>query len=314
MSLIRSHTSDDPEHFYTIAMQIASYEARRGHQTVANGIRKLFRDAAVKKIRKTTIEIPQELQDILVLHQADVRLSQLVVSEATEMRLQRILREYVQQETLKQHGLTNRRKVLLAGPPGTGKTMTASVIARELHLPLISIQLDLILSRYMGESSAKLHQVFEFIAEHRALYLFDEFDTLGSERNGNDIGEMRRVLNTLLIRIEQDKSESLLLAATNKPEMLDKAIFRRFDDCIEYILPDQKEVIHLIRNSLAAFLTDDISVESIAERYKHISCADVVCACHDAVKEALLSDKTFITQHILEQAFEERSAAVTFHR
>lgn len=313
MSLIRSHNSDDHEHFYTVALQIASYEARRGHQALANDIRDLFKAAELERRRKDASAIPAELQDVLVPRTAEFRLADLVVGEATEWRIKRILREYVQQETLKQHGLGNRRKVLLAGPPGTGKTMTAAVVARELHLPLVSVQLDLILSRYMGESSAKLHQVFEFIAAHRALYLFDEFDTLGGERSGNDIGEMRRVLNTLLLRIEQDQSESLLFAATNKPEMLDTAIFRRFDDCIEYALPDQAGIAELIGNTLGMFLTDDVSVESLARQYNHISCADVVSACRDAVKEALLSDKDRVGQAMLEQAFAERAAAATIH-
>lgn len=313
MSLIRSHNSDDREHFYTVALQIASYEARRGHQAVAEDIRKLFKEAEAKRDRNTLSTIPGEFQDVLVIRPAEARLNQLILAERTEQRIKRILREYVQQETLKQHGLVNRRKVLLAGPPGTGKTMTASVVAKELHLPLVSVQLDLILSRYMGESSAKLHQVFEFIAGHRALYLFDEFDTLAGERSGSDIGEMRRVLNTLLLRIEQDHSESLLFAATNKPEMLDSAIFRRFDDCIEYSLPGSKGVAELIPNALATFLTDDISIESLAAAYGHISCSDVVSACHDAVKEALLSDKDRVDQGMLEQAFAERAAAATFH-
>lgn len=312
MSLIRSHTSEDAEHFYTVALQIASYEARRGHQNFADDIRQLFKVHELNRRKKETTKIPEGLQDILIVRSVEERLNQLVVNETTELRIKRILKEYLQQEILKRHGLHNRRKILLAGPSGTGKTMTAAVIARELHLPLIAVQLDLILSRYMGESSAKLHQVFEYISQHRALYLFDEFDTLGCERGGNDVGEMRRVLNTLLILIEQDKSESLILAATNKPEMLDKAIFRRFDDCVEYTFPNQDGIAELIRNTLATFITDDISVEALSSMYERISCADVVCACRDAVKESLLSDSDRVTQHLLERAFIERAVAAKF--
>lgn len=313
MSLIRSHASEDSEHFYTVALQIASYEARRGHQNFADDIRQVFKARELQKRNNKETPIPEELQDILVVRSAEEHLNQLVVAETTELRIKRILKEYLQQEVLKLHGLHNRRKILLTGPPGTGKTMTAAAIAHELHLPLIAVQLDLILSRYMGESSAKLHQVFDFISQHRALYLFDEFDTLGSERGGNDVGEMRRVLNTLLILIEQDNSESLLLAATNKPEMLDKAIFRRFDDCVEYTLPNQAGMAELIRNSLATFITDDISVESLSSMYEHISCADIVCACRDAVKESLLSGSDRVNQHLLEQAFMERASAAKLH-
>lgn len=308
MSLIRSHASDDHEHFHTVALQIASYEARRGHQAFANDILNVFKQTATKS--RAINVIPESLQDILIKRDTEDRLCQLVVSEDNRSRIQRILVEYLRQEILKQHGLGNRRKILLAGAPGTGKTMTAGIIANELHLPLITVQLDMILSRYMGESSAKLHQVFEFIAKNPALYLFDEFDTLGTERSSNDIGEMRRVLNTLLLRIEQDKSDSILIAATNKPEMLDKAIFRRFDACIEYALPDSEKINELVRNSLDTFITEDISVEAISSHFNHMSCADVVCACHDAVKFALLDGQKHVTQSILEQAFAERAASI----
>lgn len=309
LSLIRSHTHDDAEHFYTVALQIASYEARRGHQAFADGILKYFADASQKRRSGPDRSIPEELRDVLILRHSDCRLSQLVVNQETKRRIKRIMREYVQQEVLKLHGLTNRRKILLMGPPGTGKTMTAAVLAHELHLPLVSVQLDLILSRYMGESSAKLHQVFEYIANNQSVYLFDEFDTLAGDRNSNDIGEMRRVLNTLLVRIEQDKSDSILVSATNMPEVLDKAIFRRYDDCIEYALPDKSGIVELIKNTLATFITDDISPESLSIAYSSISCADVVSACHDAVKESLMDDKPYVTQVALERAFSERVKA-----
>lgn len=309
MSLIRSHTRDDREHFYTVALQIASTEARKGHQAFANDIRKALKMVG-RETKSKQVLIPDDMQDVLALRTPDRFRNQLVLAEANQKRVERIMHEYVQQEVLRQHGLSNRRKILLAGPPGTGKTMTANVLANTLHLPMVAVHLDMILSRYMGESSAKLHQVFEFIAKNRALYLFDEFDTLGGERGGNDIGEMRRVLNTLLLCIEQDKSESILVAATNKPNMLDRAIFRRFDDCIEFSLPDRNGISQLIRNSLSTFLTEDISIDSVAKNYENISCADVVSACHDAVKIALLEGKAQVTQLILEQSFAERSAAI----
>lgn len=208
MSLIRSHTRDDREHFHTVALQIASYEARRGHRAFADDIRKAFKTAPAETKCPEAV-IPEDMQDILVPRHSDVRRCQLVLCEDNRKRIERIMHEYVQQELLKQYGLSHRRKILLAGPPGTGKTMTAHVLANTLHIPLIGVQLDMILSRYMGESSAKLHRVFDFITKNRALYLFDEFDTLASERGDSNLGEMRRVLNTLLLCIEQDHSDSL---------------------------------------------------------------------------------------------------------
>lgn len=114
--------------------------------------------------------------------------------------------------------------------------MTASVLAGELGLPLFLVRLDALITKFMG--AAKLRQVFDAISELRGVYFFDEFDAIGSQRGlANDVGEIRRVLNSFLQMIEHDQSNSLIIAATNHPEILDYALFRRFDDVIEYHLP-----------------------------------------------------------------------------
>ena len=138
---------------------------------------------------------------------SDTPLSALVIPDIFRERIQRIIHEHRQQEKLKKHGLSNRRKILLSGPPGTGKTLTARVLAHELRLPLHTIQVDKLVTKFMGETSAKLRQIFDLIRDQRGVYLFDEFDAIGGERSReNDVGEMRRVLNALLQFIEQDAS------------------------------------------------------------------------------------------------------------
>lgn len=305
MSLIRSHSDDDDEHFYTIALQIASHEARRGHKEIANEIRDLYKARNQREYKQTCV--PEELMDILAIKPADVSLNQLVLHRGIKERIARILREYLEQELLKSYGLSNRRKILLIGPSGTGKSMTAEAIAHTLHLPFIAVQLDLILSRYMGESSAKLHQIFNFIRENRALYLFDEFDTLAAMREGNDIGEMRRVLNTLLVRIEQDASDSIIVAASNMPDSLDKALFRRFDDRICYSLPDPESIGALIHNSTGSFLSAEASIGSLVSKCTNLSCADIVNACHDAVKDSILQGRDSVRPADIERTIFERS-------
>ena len=161
--------------------------------------------------------------------------NELIVSKDIGEKIDRILIEYKQRHKLAKHGMRNRRKVLLAGPPGTGKTMTASIIANEIKLPLFVILMDKLVTKFIGESSSKLRQVFELTTERPGVYFFGEFDTIGGERaKDNDVGEMRRVLNSFLHFIERDSSENLILAATNNIRLLDHALFRRFDDVIQY--------------------------------------------------------------------------------
>ena len=132
----------------------------------------------------------------------------------------------------------NRRKRLIEGKPGTGKTMTASVIASEVSLPLYTIQVDKLVNKFMGETSARLRQIFDSMETQQGVYLFDEFDAIGADRSlDNEVGEMRRILNSFLQFIEQDASDSIIIAATNNQKILDQALFRRFDDVLHYDLP-----------------------------------------------------------------------------
>ncbi len=130
--------------------------------------------------------------------------------------------------------------------------MTANVLASELNLPLYTIQLDQIITKFMGETSAKLRLVFDLVRQNQGIYLFDEFDAIGSKRSmENDVGEMRRVLNSFLQFIENDDSISLIIASTNNLELLDHALFRRFDDLLFYDLPDKNQRFTLIQKILA---------------------------------------------------------------
>ncbi len=160
----------------------------------------------------------------------------------------------------------------------------------------------------MGESIAKLKLIFDSMYQHRAVYLFDEFDSIGSHRSyGNDVGEIKRVLNSFLMNIEKDESNSLLIAATNIPESLDKALFRRFDDIIQYPLPSNKEIAELIKVHLKGYLlTKGKPVNSLAKEAVGLSFADVSNACKDAIKEMILKDADKVSSASLLKFFQSR--------
>lgn len=299
-ALIKSHYTSDSERFTTLALQVAASEARKGHGTLAADIKQLVTKGKKKANPLRALSGNQQLDDLLQFSEPRHRLPELVADDELKERLDRIVHEFRQRAKLEKHGLSHRRKILLTGPPGTGKTMTAGAIAQELDLPFYVIYTDKIITKYMGETAAKLRQVFDFISANLGVYFFDEFDAIGAERSrDNDVGEIRRVLNSFLQFLEQDDSASFVLAATNHVTMLDQALFRRFDDVLFYELPTQEEVIQLICNRLANFKIKFSPKALPIRSYEGLSHAEITQACDDAIKASILSGDTLIKKDVL---------------
>ncbi len=303
-ALIRSHADGDDARFYAVALQVAAQAARTGHSRFAQELKDLIDRAKARAAEPTlprakTVPLVQprgDLAGVLAASYPQTRLRDLVVAPNVRDRLERVVVEQRQREELRAHGLAPIKRLLLVGPPGTGKTLTAGALAGELALALFAIQLDGIITKFMGETAAKLRLVFEAMAQTRAVYLFDEFDALGGDRAaGNDVGEIRRVLNSFLVMLEQDQSESVVVAATNHPALLDRALFRRFDAVIEYTLPTAEDIEAVARARLAMLDTSDVAWASVREAGATLSHADVTRACEDAAKSAILSMRLAVT-------------------
>ena len=315
-ALVRSHFENNDEQFSSVALQVAAQQARQGHETIAKQIRDAVQKARSSMPIVPVIQFKREISDLIICKNANNRLSELIVSDSIKNKLKKVLLEYRQQDKLKHHGLTNRRKILITGPPGTGKTLTASIIAGELHLPLMIVMMDKLVTKFMGETSARLRQVFDTIKEHQGVYLFDEFDSIGTDRGfDNDVGEMRRVLNSFLMFIEQDDSSSIIVAATNSSRILDKALFRRFDDVFHYDNPSDKGIGRLIHNRLgAAVLGGEATSKSLLQQAAGLSHAEIVQACDNALKESILSAQDSVSIDLLKSALAEKKQAYDITR
>lgn len=210
------------------------------------------------------------------------------------------MNEYRNRNKLVSYGLTNRRKILIEGNPGTGKTLTASIIASELSLPLYTVQMDKLVTKFMGETSAKLRQIFDSIESIVGVYLFDEFDAIGADRSlDNEVGEMRRILNSFLQFIEQDNSESIIVAATNNQKLLDQALFRRFDDVLHYMLPTSEEIKRLFEYKIRSYDNRFIISNDMVKMAEGLSHAEVVRVCDDAIKNSILSDEVITSKAVI---------------
>ncbi|MDV3121814.1 AAA family ATPase [Segatella copri] len=290
LSLIRNHLNNDDTQFRKVALQISAVEARSGHAIVARTIQELLNQ---KKTSLGTVRLVSKnkgIDDLLLQVDTYDDMTSLVLSQELKEKLDRVIKEYLKKETLSKYGLANRRKLLLYGASGTGKTMTASALAKEFNLPFFVVRTEKVVTKFMGETGQKLGRIFDFINEVPAVYLFDEFDAIGSQRGmDNEVGEQRRILNTFLQLLERDDSDSFIIAATNSIESIDKAMFRRFDDVIEYKLPDREQRLALLREYL--YTAKDLDFSSAEPLFDGMSHAEIKMVCSDIFKESLLNDR-----------------------
>ena len=313
-ALVKSYIDRDDGQFYSIAMQVAAHEAKLGHGKLAEELRDMIdaaksRVAANEQSRKLVpLARPRgELANLLTVSYPKNRLVDMVLDSRVLEQIERILKEQRLLSRIREYGLSPRRKLLLVGPPGTGKTMTASVLAGELGVPLFSVRLDALITKFMGETAAKLRQIFDAVTEVRGVYFFDEFDAIGSQRGlANDVGEIGRVLNSFLQMIENDQSNSLIVAATNHVEILDYALFRRFDDVIEYHLPSADQAAKLIKHRLGKFAPRPFPLKAVAKKAEGLSYAEIRRAVDEAIKEAVMHEESRANGEILNRALEDR--------
>ena len=302
-SLVKAYADCNDEKFKTVVLQIAAHEARLGHDNLARELKKQIDRVGSK--RANIVQLTST-NPMLSLSMPSHDLSELIVSEDIGNKIQRILNEYRNRNKLISYGLTNRRKILIEGNPGTGKTLTASIIASELSLPLYTVQMDKLVTKFMGETSAKLRQVFDSIESNVGVYLFDEFDAIGADRSlDNEVGEMRRILNSFLQFIEQDGSESIIIAATNNQRLLDQALFRRFDDVLHYMLPAHMEIKRLLEYKIKSYDENFTIPKDVIKAADGLSHAEIARVCDDAIKNSILNDES-ITDKIIISLLNER--------
>lgn len=312
-ALVKSHIGRDDTQFYSVAMQVAAHEAKVGHGKLAEELRDMIDSAKARAVpadsgKLVPLARPRgELANLLDVSYPKSRLADMVLDSGVVEQLQRVIAEQQHHARIREHGLSPRRKLLLVGPPGTGKTMTAAALAGELGVPLFLVRLDALITKFMGETAAKLRQVFEAVSDVRGVYFFDEFDAIGSQRSlTNDVGEIRRVLNSFLQMIERDQSTSLILAATNHPEILDHALFRRFDDVVEYRLPTPQQATALIRSRLGSYAPKPFPVKALSEQVVGLSFAEIRRAVDESIKEAVMQEGARVDADGLRRALLER--------
>jgi len=316
--MLRSRAEGDDDAFYSIALQVAASEARQGRREIAQEMRAEIDRARARSSRGASVAIPfasprGSLEGLLELRDPQYKLKDVVLNDRLLARFSDILRQQRKRDWLREYGKTPNRRFLFVGPPGSGKTMSAEALAGELHLPLFIIRLEGMITRYMGETAAKLRLIFDETGKRRGVYLFDEFDAVGGRRTANnDVAEMRRVLNSFLQFMEERNStDSVVICSTNHPALLDRALLRRYDQVLEFDAPTSAQIKQLILANVGPAKIIEASWQKIVEAAEGLSQSEIVRAADDAVKTAILDERQQLTTEDIVTRLQERHAMRT---
>lgn len=311
IGLVKSHAEGDTDRFFDLAMQLAATEAQKGHKRLAEQLRS-WAEAGTRTHETSSVPTPLvaprgELAEFLGASYPQARLCDVILPVSIEDELRHVIAETQHAEKLELRGLKPRQRVLLSGPPGTGKTMTAKSLAGELRYPLFTVLLHGLITKYMGETAQKLRMIFDAIRSTRGVYLFDEIDALAAKRGTeNDVGEARRILNSFLQFLDEDTGPSIVIATTNLPEILDRAILRRFELILPYELPDSASIEKAMKRRLIGFGIKTTNWAAVTQEAIGFSTADVIASAEDAARRAVINDSDEIDTAMLTASLKRR--------
>jgi SpoVK/Ycf46/Vps4 family AAA+-type ATPase len=308
--LLQSHANDDELSFRKAALQLAAAESTAGHVRVAEEIRAIIAKMPATSTRKPVavvdIAAPRgELADLLEGGHREERFRDIVLRSEMHELLLRVISENRSRGRLERFGVSPRRRLLFHGAPGCGKTLAAAVLAGEMGLPLMTVRFDALFSRFLGATAVQLRAIFAEMPRRPGVYLFDEFDSVAKARgDSQDVGEMNRVVTAFLQLVDADVSGSILVAATNHVELLDRAVFRRFDVIVPFDKPNRDQLVSLLTLRLGSVGLSERQAKRLASIAEGWSFAEVARACDDAVRTMALDDRDEISESDVVTALE----------
>lgn len=314
--LIKTGTEGNQDAFKRVSEQLIQEERAKNHHLLANDLERILygRRSAVGVTNSSLLDrVPKDKDrnlPLLQIKEAVRRMEDVVLSDENASLLNELLQEHHRAEALRSYGLYPADRLLFCGPPGCGKTLTAEVLASELGLPLAIVRIDSVVSSLLGETASNLRQVFDFISTIPMVVLFDEFDALAKERADTaEHGELKRVVNAFLQMLDAYEGKSILVAATNHEQILDAAIWRRFDEVLVFDSPNLEQLRRLLTIKLRGLRREfDIEDARITSMFKGMSHADVERVLRRAAKDMVLTGKEFLSERHLQSAIRREDA------
>lgn len=310
--LIKAGLQGDHESFRAASTEVISEERSKKHHLLANDLERLLYaeyggpSPGARKLQLATVVPTSKDNGLALIEERPAIRDQkdIVLSDTTGSALDEILQEHNRADVLRSYGLQPARKLLFFGPPGCGKSLAAEVIASSLSLPLVLVRLDSLISSFLGETASNLRKVFDYFAQYPVVGLFDEFDALTKDRGDSaDHGELKRSVNAVLQMMDGYRGPSILIATTNYESLLDKAVWRRFDEAIKFEMPNVEQIKRLLAMKLSGVRRNfEPSDTSIATLFKGMAHADIERVLRRAVKDMVLTGREFLEKTHLDAA------------
>ncbi len=313
VSLVRAGAVGDRTMLRSTVEALMADERAKSHHVLADRLQRAIQAVSITPPTLTNTQPAQGSgRDTILELTPEIRLEDLVLTLPAQAEGKRLIEEHLRSEVLRAHGYEPRHKVLLSGPPGNGKTSYAEAIAEALSLPLFVVRYDALIGSYLGETNARLRKLFDYVKTQPCVLFFDEFDSIGKERGDtHETGEIKRVVSFLLMQIDQLPSYVLTIAATNHAELLDRAVWRRFQLKMAFPAPQKYEVVAFLERIMASWPElPKMSTSTLTNRLNATSYAEARDFCQNVRRRHILGLGEFSIDSVIKDELDLWSARV----
>lgn len=288
--LFTAIASNDSTRAQAIAGEIVSTEEKKGHHAAAKALRGALRPNEKRFDPNPVLESSRMMSDALSLVEPLVGLEAVLLRKNLRLELDHIVREWQLREKLSERGVERRRRLFFYGPPGCGKSLSATALGRELGLPVYVVRFDAVIGAYLGQTALHLRELFRFAETQPCILLIDEVDALAKKRgNPLDVGELDRIVIAMMQELEHTHPAGLVIATSNLPELIDEALWRRFDLVLEFAKPNEKELAQFA-SAFSAEHRHKLSSTARAQVKKAKSYADAEKLIESEIRRSIIGE------------------------
>jgi len=302
ITLVKSGGATPDPRFRSAVEAIIAEERAKHHNVLADQLAAALAAASNGRPQQP-LSSSSAVADLVYETNPERGLADLILTPVVERECRGIIEEHLRSDLLRSYGLAPRHRVLLVGPPGNGKTSVAAAIAHDLMVPLLIVRYEGLIGSYLGETASRLRKVFDYARQRRCVLFFDEFDTVGKERGDeHETGEIKRVVSTLLLQMDQLPPHVLIATATNHAELLDRAVWRRFELRLRLPPPTPKQVDEFVSrlfHNLRA--TAGAEAPRLGDRLKGATYSEIEDLFRDLARRTVLDGPHADVQRILRE-------------